>query len=300
VPTAFATTRELTGEELLAAPVRYPSPVAYERPLRVEGAKGAAAAEALGLQTVGDLLEHLPRDRREARTIAELTVGETATLVVVVKQIAARAVRRRGMRPLVEAVVADGSGTLRVTFFNQPWLAQRYPVGTRLMLHGRSEGRGRFTVQGHAPTDIAPGDGAEIESVAHYPATDGLSSTQILALVRRYAVNIDDCVEPLAAELRLREQLLDRPGALRAAHFARGADDLEAGRRRLAFEELLLSQIAFRLRRRRLETSTFAQPLDRPRELTGRWLARELPFVLTGDQELALAAIDADAAARQR
>ena len=79
--------------------------------------------------------------------------GETATIVVEVKRIAARPVRRRGMRPLVEATVADATGSLRVTFFNQPWLADRYPPGTRLILHGKADGRGRFTVQGHAPTD---------------------------------------------------------------------------------------------------------------------------------------------------
>ena len=114
------------------------------RPLPLDGAKTTSAAEALGLWTVGDLLEHLPRDRREARAIAELEPEDTATIVVEVRRIASRPVRRRGMRPLVEATVADDSGTLNVTFFNQPWLVERYPAGTRVMLHGRSEGRGRF------------------------------------------------------------------------------------------------------------------------------------------------------------
>ena len=85
--------------------------------------------------------------------MADLVAGETATIVVEVRRIAARPVRRRGMRPLVEATVADATGTLRVTFFNQPWLVDRYPPGTRLMLHGKADGRGRFTVQGHAPTE---------------------------------------------------------------------------------------------------------------------------------------------------
>ncbi len=311
--TKFASPHELTCEELLSAQVRYPSPSGLGRPPRLEGAKAAAAAESLGLRTIQDLLEHLPRDRREARAIAELVAGETATIIVEVRRIAVRPVRRRGMRPLVEAVVADATGTLKVMFFNQPWLAARYPGGTRLVLHGKLDGRGGFTVQGHARAEqeaSVGGDGLSVggkgerepsaappaPSVAHYPATDGLSSTQILALVNRYAVNFDDAIEPLPAAVRLREQLLDRPGALRAAHFARGAEELEAGRRRLAFEELLLSQVAFRLRRRRLQTSTFAHAFDGPRELTGRWLERALPFQLTADQQAALAAIDADTA----
>jgi ATP-dependent DNA helicase RecG len=300
MPIAFATTTELRPEELASAPIRYPAPRQLERPLHVNGAKAAQAAASLGLHTVGDLLEHLPRDRREARTLADLVQGETATIVVEVKRIAARPVRRRGMRPLVEATVADATGTLRATFFNQPWLADRYPPGTRLMLHGKADGRGRFTVQAHAPTDERPsGTVAEGDSglgVAHYPATEGLSSTQILALVREHMANFDDVLEPLPASVRLRERLLDRPGALRAAHFPLGDGDQEEGRRRLAFDELLLDQLALQQRRRNRAASASAPHLDRGRELTARWLANELPFPLTGDQSAALKEIDADIA----
>ena len=225
IPTAFASATELTAAELTGAPVRYPSPQAIERALEVEGDKTRAAARALGLNRVVDLLEHLPRDRRESRTISELVEGEVATLVVLVQRIASRPVRRRGMRPLVQATVADASGSLRVTFFNQPWLAQRYPPGTRLILHGKADGRGGFTVQGHALTDEAPAGaeegGGDRASVAHYPATERFSSTQILALVHEHTASFDDALEPLPTELRRRERLLDRPGALRAAHFAR-------------------------------------------------------------------------------
>ncbi|HEX3801599.1 MAG TPA: ATP-dependent DNA helicase RecG [Solirubrobacteraceae bacterium] len=296
MPTAFATATELTPAELATAPVRYPSPRQLGRPLRVKGAKAAQGAENLGLRTVGDLLEHLPRDQREARSVAELVAGETATIVVDVTRVAARAVRRRGMRPLVEATVADGSGTLRVTFFNQPWLVDRYPAGTTLMLHGKADGRGGFTVQGHAPTDQRSADAGLDAGVAHYPATDGLSSTQILALVREHAPNFDDFLEPLPAAVRLREKLLDRPGALRAAHFPLGDDDEEQARRRLAFEELLFDQLALQRRRQNRAASAAAPRLAGLRELTARWLEHQLPFPLTGDQSAALDVIDEDIA----
>jgi ATP-dependent DNA helicase RecG len=299
MPTAFANATELTPAELAAAPIRYPSPRQLERPLRVQGAKAQQGARNLGLETVGNLLEHLPRDRREACAISELIEGETATIVVEVRRIAARAVRRRGMRPLVEATVADATGTLRVTFFNQPWLADRYPAGTRLMLHGKAGGRGRFAVQSHAPTDehaTSAESGSARAGVAHYPATDGLSSTQILALVREHSANFDDFVEPLPATLRLRERLLDRPGALRAAHFPLDEGDQEQARRRLAFEELLFEQLALLRRRRSRQASAPAPALSGSRDLTARWLEHELPFELTDDQRGALAAIDADLA----
>src|SRR5437868_8347139 len=97
--TEFATSRALEGSELAVAPVRYPRPSVLAQPLKVEGPKARQAAGVLGLETVGDLLEHLPRDRREARAVAQLVGGETATVVVTVRAIASRPVRRRGMRP---------------------------------------------------------------------------------------------------------------------------------------------------------------------------------------------------------
>ena len=215
-PTAFATSVPLEDLQLADAPVRYPRPARLARPLKVDGVKAAQAASALGLDTVGDLLEHLPRDRREARAVAQLAPGEAATVVVQVRSISSRPVRRRGMRPLVEATVADDSGSMKATFFNQPWLVGKYPAGTRLVLHGKFEARNRFRVQGHAQTaEAATGT----DAVAHYPATEGLSSTQILALVRAHAGAIADVVEPLPAALRCEERLPDRGGALAAAHF---------------------------------------------------------------------------------
>jgi ATP-dependent DNA helicase RecG len=292
-PLAFATSRFLDAVELEAAQVRYPRPSRLQTPLRVEGSKAEHAAATLGLHTVGNLLEHLPRDRREARAVAQLVSGESATVVVQVRSIASRPVRRRGMRPLVEATVADGSGSMKATFFNQPWLVQRYPAGTRLVLHGKFEARNRFRVQAHARTSEATSGS---EAVAHYPASEGLSSTQILALVREHADAIADVIEPLPAQLRLRERLADRAGALRGAHFPDGDSDPELGRRRLAFDELLLVQLALLRRRRTRRASTTAPVLDGERGLTARWLGTMLPFALTGDQESALVAIDADIA----
>jgi ATP-dependent DNA helicase RecG len=291
--TAFATSRPLEPDELGAAPVRYPRPSRLETPLVLEGPKAEHAAGSLGLRIVGDLLEHLPRDRREARAVAELVPGESATVVVGVSSISSRSVRRRGMRPLVEATVADDTGTMKATFFNQPWLVNKYPAGTRLVLHGKFEARNRFRVQAHARTaEAATGSGA----VAHYPASEGLSSTQILALVRKHAAVIDDVLEPLPAGLRVRERLPDRSAALRAAHFPDGDCDQELGGRRLAFDELLLVQLALLRRRQTRRASRRAPVLDGERRLSARWLETMLPFALTGDQERALAAIDADLA----
>ncbi len=291
--TGFANSDPLGPDELDAAPIRYPRPSRLATPLKLDGVKAQRAAEALELHNVGDLLGHLPRDRREARAIVQLVAGESATIVVQVRSISSRSVRRRGMRPLVEATVADATGTMKVAFFNQPWLVNRYPPGTRLVLHGRYEARNRFGVQAHARTGEATTSG---DSVAHYPTTEGLSSTQILALVGEHAGALGDVIEPLPAKLRVTEQLPDRGGALTASHFPVDDRDQQSARRRLAFDELLLVQLAL-LRRRRLRHATSTAPvLDGDRELTARWLATMLPFPLTGDQERALTEIDLDLA----
>jgi ATP-dependent DNA helicase RecG len=135
---------------------------------------------------------------------------------------------------------------------------------------------------------------AAADEVAHYPASEGLSSTQILALVRRHAAALVDVVEALPAAVRAAEGLPDRQAALAAAHFPEGEDEPEVARRRLAFEELLLAQLAFQRRRRYREHSREAPVLDAPRELTDRWLSDLLPFDLTEDQRRALSVIEAD------
>jgi ATP-dependent DNA helicase RecG len=288
VPTGFATNDQLTDAELRSAgPPRYPRPSRLTTPLTVKPPKAAAAAERLGLNTVGDLLQHLPRDRQDARTIMELSPGETATVVVEVRSIASRPVRKRGMRPLVEAVVADETGTMKATFFNQPWLERKYRPPARLLLQGKYEARNRFRVQFHAPTGEAVG-AAQAGEVATYPATEGLSSTQILALVREWRGAAQEALEPLPARLRARDNLPDRPAALDAAHFG----DHEGGRRRLAYDELLLLQIALLRRRARRREGSRATPLEPPGDLTARWLADSLPFEPTSDQRKAMAVID--------
>ena len=287
---AFASTEPL-GPLASLPPVRTPRPRVLAAALEVTPARAAKAAEALGLETVGDLLEHLPRDRREARTVDALVPGEAATVVVEVRSITSRPVRRRGMKPLVEATVADETGVMKVAFFNQPWLQGKYPPGTRLVLHGKYEARNRFRVQQHAPTDEAAGGGGA-DGVAHYPATEGLTSTQILSLVRAHADALADTIEPLPSRLRVAERLPVRADALAAAHFG----DHEAGRRRLAFEELLLLQLALLRRRAARREAARAEPLEPPGPLTGSWLAESLPFAPTGDQRAAMAAVDADLA----
>jgi ATP-dependent DNA helicase RecG len=305
---SFASGRGLSREELIAAPIHWPRPSLLGTPLELPTKRMAAGLAALGVCTLGELLEHLPSDSRDARTIAALAAGEQATVAVQVRAIGARPVRRRRMRPLVEATVFDASGTMRVTFFNQPWLAERYPPGTRLLLHGKADDRRGFRVSHHAEipaggagavadaSSDADAPGAAADTVAHYPAAEGISSTQILTLVAGAAAALAEVTEPLSAATRVSERLPDRAGALAAMHFPRDPADPPAGRERLAFEELLLEQLVFLRRRagRRAREGSFALA-DEP-SLSERWLTAGLPFAPTGDQLRAIAEIREDLA----
>jgi ATP-dependent DNA helicase RecG len=289
-PLGFAEARELSAQELWRAPARTPRPSRLAEPLVIKNPTAAGGAEALGLDTVGDLLQHLPRATGEARTIAELAIDEVATVLVEVKSITSRPVRRRGMKPLVEATVSDGTGIMKATFFNQPWLSAQYAPPTRLMLSGKYQGRNRFRVNAHAKTDAVAAVGSE---AAQYPATKGINSTQILALVQEHRAKVHDFADPLPVKLRVEHRLPDKPTALAAAHFG---PDHDAGRRRLAFDELLVDQIVqLRLRRER-RADVFAAPLTDEATISQEWRDTLLPFTPTGDQVDAMADVDADLA----
>lgn len=293
----FAGARELGWEEMLAAPVRWPRPSRLAKPLELPSGKTADGMAALRIDTVEDLLEHLPRDRREARSVAQLREGEQATVAVQVRSIASRQVRKRGMRGLVEATVFDETGSMRATFFNQPWLASRYPPGTRLLLHGKADRGGRFRVSHHAVgSEIGTG---EVGSVAHYSAAEGVSSTQILTLVRERRHGLGDLVESLSARVRVLERMPARAAALATMHFEGAGAQASSARERLAFEELLLSQLVFLIRRGQRAAQGEAPPLCQTPSLSARWLERGLPFELTGDQRKAIATIAADLEQRQ-
>jgi ATP-dependent DNA helicase RecG len=298
---AFASTRPLSRAELIEAPVRWPRPSRLARPLELPAKKRMAAAmQALGIETVGDLLEHLPSDSREARTVAGLRAGEQATVAVQVRAIGARAVRRRGMRPLVEAIVFDATGSMRATFFNQPWLVDRYPAGTSLLLHGKADARGGFRVSHHAVGAERPAEAPpQAEAVAHYPASEGVSSTQILTLVQAERGALADIPEALPAATRVSEGLPGRAAALAAMHFPSDPRESELGRRRLAFEELLVGQLALLRRRARRRAGMAAPVLGEQPGLTERWLQSGLPFAPTGDQTAAIATIGRDLARPQ-
>ncbi len=295
--TGFASLEELTSEELAAAPVRsYPRPSALEESVELDGT-GGKALETLGIATRGDLIEHLPhshRDRRDVRSVGDLMVGEEATVAVTVRSVSVRPMRDR-RRKRVEARVADATGPLVAVWFNQPWLARQLPAGMNVLLHGRLRRAGEFWVSEHEPLGGGDAPVHTVGLVPVHPATEGLSAARLRSLVWDARGCFLLTPEPLPAGMRVAERLPERAAALAGAHFPDSEDDERGARRRLAFEELLLLQLAVAGRRRARRHGRQARPLAARGVVVDRW-RWSLPFELTGDQKTAMGEIDEDLA----
>jgi ATP-dependent DNA helicase RecG len=289
----------VTRNELLAAPVRWPKPSLLQQPLEQAlgvSSKVVDAAEKLEIFTLGDLIEHVPagHEFRAGRAINELRAGDEATIEADVKSVAVRPTRRANFK-ILEVTVADDSGKMKAVWFNQGYLAKQLEPGTRVRLFGKYKNK-TFQVKEHAILGTG-GDSAAGGSgvISVYAGTEGLKSQRLRELVAQAEGAELNVVEPLPGRLRAHERLVDRADALAAMHFPRDARSSAAGRERLAFEELLMQQLALGLRRHRRSAGRSALALPAQETTVARWRER-LPFKFTGDQNNAIAQIDADLA----
>ncbi len=278
--------------------------------LRGAGPRLAAAAAELGIETLGEMLLHVPhsyRDRSEPRQLSALGIGEQATIEVEVRSVRLRRTRRRGL-VIVEATVADESGPAKAVWFNQAWLVERLRAGTRLLAYGKLD-RSGFRVEAHEilPTRDGTAHGAPaagprglhtIGIVPVHPASEQLRAQRLREWAWQVVPLARHALEPLPAELRARRHLAGAGDALAMAHFPDSLDEAERARDRLTFEELFLHQAALAARRQARQASRPGLALGAPGELVARWL-ESLPFELTGDQRRAIEEIDADLASER-
>jgi ATP-dependent DNA helicase RecG len=235
------------------------------------------------------MLTHRPR--RYERPVAESTVSalfgsDEAVLDVVVRSASGR---RRGRRHILTAHVSDRTGEIRATWFNQPWLEKRLTPGTAIRIRGKAT---RFGIAVESYDLGEPSQTADFAPV--YPSTADLAQKQLRTVADAALAVVRSVGDPLPAVLRAREGLPLRPDALTAVHHPVDLVQAESGRRRLAFEELLILQLAL-ARRLSEREELVASALEPPGELVSRY-REALPFTLTEAQERAVAEIDADLA----
>ena len=244
----------------------------------------------LGLRRIRDLLEHRPHRYEAAvpeRRIADLLAGEETAIAGEVRSVSVRRPRRN--LAIVNARVGDESGEIVAVWFNQAWLEEKLQPGTRVRLRGQLKRNG-FQVRSHDLNGVS----ATADFAPVYPASEEVPPKRLRALVERALPHARDLPDALPAPLKVSERLPLRGDALVALHRPRSEEEGEQGRRRLAFDELLVLQVGL-ARARAGREAAVAPALGAPGELVRRY-KELLPFTLTPDQDRAIEEIDTDLA----
>jgi len=260
--------------------------------------------EKLGVRTLRDLIEHFPfRHELKPRSvpIGDLELGVVATVVGELRQ-----VRVQGPmgRRVVTARLVDGTGTCRVRWFHSAYLAERLHHGDVIRLTGQvDEFRELASFTNPECTLLEDAADPLVDDLDRhdpiYPATAELPSRRIARIIDGV---LDEALtglgDHLPEEVRTRRQLPPLKTAIQRYHRPTSAEDVPVARRRLAYDELLLCQLAVHLSRTRARTKRCAEPIETTAEIDRRIRSR-FPFTLTAGQDRAVADIRTDLARTQ-
>jgi ATP-dependent DNA helicase RecG len=260
---------------------------------------GEATEKALAkveVKTVFDLLTYYPRrylDRTKEARIQDLEHGEEAMVLVTVRR--SSVMRSRNGKMMVNVDVTDGTGTLKVTFFNQAFRQRQLSPGTEAVLFGKLEVF-RGTRQMTNPVVDLIGDQTGM-IVPIYPQSEkaGVSTQGIAKLMVEVLDRAGTFAEPVPDEVRERFGLIGRTKAFRDIHLPETMGAAQQARKRLVFDELLRVQLKLVQRKRQLEADAVGLHHTTAGPLVERFRAR-LPFALTNAQERTIREIDADLA----
>jgi len=275
------------------------TPIALNASLTVLAGVGPRHAQTLaklGLHTLGDMLYYFPRrydDYSQLKPIHRLFYGDEVTVIGTVQTVTSRPVRG-GASSITEAIINDGTGSLRLTWFNQPWIANRLQSGDSISVSGKiDQYLGRLVM--NSP-DWEP---VEVENlhtnriVPIYPLTANIAQKWLRArmkdVVSYWAPRLTD---HLPASIRSAAELPDLNTALLQVHFPDGQESLRAARQRLAFDEIFFRQVGM-IRQKRDWQSVPARVF----EVDNDWLEvrfSTLPFALTDAQKRVINDIRAD------
>jgi len=283
----------------------HPGGVTSKRPIALNasltvlagvGPRHASMLTRLGLNTLGDMLYYFPRrydDYSQLKPIRDIFYGQQVTVIGEVTHVTSRPLRG-GKMTIIEVVINDGTAGLRLTWFNQPWLANRLKAGDAISVSGKVEQYlGRLVMNN---PDWEP---VEVENlhtnriVPVYPLTANVTQKWLRKLMHQvvtyWAPRLTD---HLSGTIRQSAGLPDLGTALLQAHFPDSAEKLHTARQRLAFDEIFFLQTGV-LRQRR----DWQSVPGRIFEVGDDWLERRLtvlPFALTSAQKKALQDIRLD------
>lgn len=260
------------------------------------GPKKVKLFEKLHISTLQDALETYPRDyedRTQITRIADIADEDRYAVRAILGTEPKVSRIRKGMT-LVKCTIFDESGSLGVTWFNQPYITAQLRVGQEYLFYGRVQGFGRARQMISPQAEkVAENDQNPGRIVPVYPLTAGLTQRD-MARVTEAALDAVPGVwpDPLPEVLRVKYRLPDAADALAAIHRPKNREDVNEARRRMVFEELFLLCCGLQqLRERRRADSGILFRGDRLEEFFAA-----LPFAPTGAQRRAIMEIAADCA----
>jgi ATP-dependent DNA helicase RecG len=262
--------------------------------VRVETLKGVGKAvaeklERLGIHTIGDLLHHFPRrydDFSNIVPIRQMKPG-VVTFRGEVVRIASRRGRNRRLS-ITEAIITDGTGTVKAIWFNQPFLARQFPETSKVLVSGRLEFKNNdLALQSPAMEhDAAESDPKHTGRIVPiYPETEGLSSKQLRNMIMPLLPLIGDLPEMLPDSVMKEARLMHRSQAIAEVHAPTSDSTLKKARYRLAFEELFFIIGASLVIKHEIKTE--AAPKIEFKVPVAQEFVRALPFELTNAQRQA-------------
>ena len=266
------------------------TPVRY---LKGVGPKTAEKFEKLGIVTLADLLCHYPRKYIDFTKPYSIAEAPADTECVVKAEVFAKPGGRilPGGRRMERITAGDDVASLEITWFNNPYAAQKLELGQEYYFQGIVTGgmlrRQMVNPQVRTAAQIKA---APFEAV--YPQTEGLSSSAIAKCVRQLLPHAELLPDPLPPEMLQKYRLLSKADAVRAIHCPATEDEAYAARRRLIYEELLVLQLGIGRMKNRGAAATGA-PMQQA-DPAPFWAS--LPFSPTGAQRRAVSEILADMA----
>ena len=264
------------------------TPVRY---LKGVGPKTAERFEKLGILTLSDLLCHYPRRYLDFSKPYSIAEAPADTECVVKAEVFAKPGGRilPGGRRMERITAGDDVSSLEITWFNNPYAAQKLELGQEYYFQGIVTGGmlRRQMVNPQVRTD-AQVKSSPFEAV--YPQTEGLTSSAIAKCVRQLLPHAELLPDPLPSEMLKKYRLLSKADAVRAIHCPATEEEAFAARRRLIYEELLVLQLGIGRMKNHGAASTGA-PMKKA-DVSPFW--ESLPFSPTGAQRRAVEEILTD------
>jgi ATP-dependent DNA helicase RecG len=275
----------------------YLADVAVDRVPTVAG-KRAQLLRKGGIETVADLILHVPRryiDRSSSVRIADLPRDTEVTVLAEVISVSKRRPRRNLV--MIDAVFTDGSGRLKATWFNQPFREHQLQPGAEVALSGKIEWfRGSPQMKSPA-VDLLGGRESLVTGriVPIHPTVQEVSSGHLRRAIYEALAVARPIPDPVPEVILAELGLMERDAAFGGIHFPEALDQVTASRRRLAFDELFRLEVALAAQQRHRRETSRGIVHNAGRALATHFVDH-LPFRLTAAQVRALEEIDADLA----